>query len=342
MSIVINRSGLLTTVQDLGRFGFRKEGIILSGSMDKFAHRISNILVGNEESDAVLEITVIGPELHINKETLISICGANLYPKINGCPIPMWRPIFIKKDSVLTFGKCQFGMRAYLSIAGSFKIKEVMKSKSTYLRAKVGGYKGRQIEKNDILDIGEPSQISEIIKRRLHANNNITKSEVSWFTSKWFISSKTLPYYCDNPLIRVLKGPEYDFFTDKSKKDLFYKTFEITHHSDRMGFRLKGSSLKLEEEKSMISDAVSIGTIQVPPDGNPIVLMSDSQTTGGYPRIAHVISVDLSVLSQLKPGCHIKFSEITLEKAQELLIEREKIIESIKTAIMMKLHSSKI
>lgn len=332
MGIEIKSPGLLTTIQDLGRYGFRKYGIIVSGAMDFFAHRIANILVGNEEGEGTLEITLMGPKILINEDTLISICGADLSPKINETPVSMWRPIYVKKGSTLSFGKSNIGTRTYVAFAGSFNVEEIMGSKSTYLRAEIGGYEGRQLKKGDILQLKKPS------KRALEIMNDIigdiNKSGFGY--PKWFISKKILPDYKSHPIVRIIRGGEFNYFSAESKERLFGSKFTITPQSDRMGYRLNGASLKTKEKIEMISEAVALGTIQVPDDGNPIILLADRQTSGGYPKIGQVISVDIPVVAQLKPGDSISFYEVSLEEAQKLYIEREQNIEDIKRTLKIK------
>ncbi|WP_085829116.1 biotin-dependent carboxyltransferase family protein [Clostridium massiliodielmoense] len=332
MGIKIKSPGLLTTIQDGGRYGFRKYGVIVSGAMDEMAFRISNLLVGNNEFDAALEITLIGPKIQIDKDTVISICGGDIEPKVNGIKIPMWRPIFIKKGSTLSFGQCKLGARCYVAFGGSFNVEEVMKSKSTYIRAEIGGYKGRKLNRNDELMLNEPSYMGlKIIKNlSIQANSN------GFSYPKWYVSNTIIPKYNVNSIIRVIKGTEFDYFDESSKQSLFKENFIVTPESDRMGYRLKGKELKLKSQLEMLSEAVTLGTIQVPADGNPILLLADRQTTGGYPKIAEAISVDIPILAQLKPGDTIKFKEISLEEAQKLYIKREKDIRNLKTSLKLK------
>ncbi|MCY6369190.1 biotin-dependent carboxyltransferase family protein [Clostridium ganghwense] len=332
MDIEIKNPGLLTTIQDLGRYGFRKYGVIVSGAMDSFAHRMANIMVGNEEGEGTLEITLMGPEILINKDTLISICGADLSPKINDISISMWRPIYVKKGSILSFGKSNHGTRTYVAFAGFFNIEKIMGSKSTYLRAEIGGYEGRQLKRGDILEL------KELSNRALEIINNIAGNinEYGFAYPNWFISPKILPSYSNSPTVRIIRGGEFNYFNEQSKESLFQNKFLITPQSDRMGYRIKGESIELKESLEMISEAVALGTIQVPADGNPIILLADRQTTGGYPKIGQVISVDIPVVAQLKPGDSISFCEVSLEEAQKLYIEREKDIDDIKKALKIK------
>lgn len=332
MSVKIIRPGLLTTIQDIGRWGFQKYGIIVSGAMDTFSFRVANLLVGNDENSACLEITMIGPTMEIQEDSLISICGGNLSPEIDGKSIPLWRPIYVRKGSVLKFGACLSGCRTYLAIAGGFYVEEVMRSKSTYLRAGIGGLEGRSLKEGDIVNINKctPEQLKVTKKLSLLDDSN------SFKVVEWFITSEIIPKYKVNPIIRVIPGGEFKKFSSESRVGFFKSEFEVTSQSDRMGYRLKGTTLKLSRPLEMISEAVSFGTIQVPPEGNPIILLADRQTTGGYPKIAQVASIDIPLIAQVKPGEKISFQKISLEEAQKLYILRELNIQQLKQGINLK------
>lgn len=328
MSIKVIRPGLLSTVQDLGRHGFQRHGVVVSGAMDPFSLRIANLLVGNEETEGALEITMIGPKLQFEEDSLIAICGGNLSPEIDGKSIPEWRPVMIKKGRVLSFGAAKSGCRAYLAVAGGLDIPIVMGSRSTYLRAEFGGFHGRPLKKDDVLQTRTPSDLSaHFLYKKLRSN--------PFAVGEWSVSSKLRPV-TRNPVIRVTKGGQFDWFAAKSKEQFFLSEFQVTPQSDRMGYRLSGPTLQLAKPQELISEAVTAGTVQVPSEGNPIVLMADRQTTGGYPKIAQVISVDLPALGQVKPGEKIRFKEVSLEEAQKLLRLREQKIQLVKQAIFHK------
>ncbi|WP_261391627.1 biotin-dependent carboxyltransferase family protein [Cytobacillus firmus] len=330
--IKVLKPGLLSSIQDLGRTGYQKFGVIASGAMDPFSHRMANLLSGNEENDPALEITMMGPILTFEEDTLISICGGDLSPSINGQPIRTWRSVFVKKGSELKFGGCQKGCRAYLAVYGGFAVPEVMNSKSTYLRAGIGGFKGRALKAGDVLETGKPSLQS------LKMNDFLSKQllDKAFVENDWGIASKLIPETVGNPEIRITRGRQFDLFTHESRIQLFNHAFEVTAQSDRMGYRLKGPSLALSEHAEQISEAVNFGSIQVPPDGNPIVLLADRQTTGGYPKIGQVAAVDLPLLAQAKPGDALRFAEISNEQAQQLLIKREMKLKELKQGIFLK------
>ncbi|PAE26279.1 biotin-dependent carboxyltransferase family protein [Bacillus sp. 7894-2] len=330
--IKVLKPGLLSSIQDLGRTGYQKFGVIASGAMDPFSHRMANLLSGNEENDPALEITMMGPTLTFEEATLISICGGDLSPLINGQPIRTWRSIFVKKGSELKFGGCQKGCRAYLAVSGGFSVPEVMNSRSTYLRAGIGGFKGRALKAGDVLETGKPSlqslKMEDYLSKQLH--------DKTFVENDWGIASKLIPETIGNPEIRITRGRQFDLFTHESRIQLFNHAFEVTAQSDRMGYRLKGTSLALSEHAEQISEAVNFGSIQVPPDGNPIVLLADRQTTGGYPKIGQVAAVDLPLLAQAKPGDALRFKEISNGQAQQLLIKRELKLKELKQGISLK------
>lgn len=330
MSISVLSPGLLTTIQDLGRNGYQKYGVIVSGAMDSYAMRLSNILVGNRENEGVLEITLLGPSLKLEKGTLFSITGANISPTINGREIPRGRPVYLNKDCILKFGACKAGCRCYLSVAGGFDVPLVMESKSTYLRAEFGGFKGRALQKDDILSIGVKSSKSTKIIKKLED----IKGKSDFVASSWYMKNFMMQNF-ESMVIRVFEDRQFHNVSEESINKFFSSKFNIDARSDRMGYRLSGEKIELKEKLEMISEEVSIGTIQIPPDGNPIILLADRQTTGGYPKIAHVASVDIQKIVQLKPNDKITFKKITLEEAERLYFEREKDILELKKSIKL-------
>ncbi|XXM74356.1 biotin-dependent carboxyltransferase family protein [Lysinibacillus sphaericus] len=330
--IHVVKPGLLSSVQDLGRYGYQKYGVIVSGSMDPIAHRISNWLVGNDENEAVIEMTLTGPVLEFQETYLISICGGDLSPSIDGQPVPLWRSVLVKKGSTLKFGRCKSGARTYLAIAGGLDVPSVMNSRSTYLRAGIGGYDGRNLKEGDLLHSGEVLEDSQEMIEYLTPyleEGNFTEID-------WSISSEFISIHRSQKAIRVMEGPEFGLFTEDSRQAFFEKPFKVSPQSDRMGYRLEGTKLGLEQDTDMISEAVSFGTIQVPSDGNPIILLADRQTTGGYPRIGQIASVDLPLIAQTKPGEELSFSPITHEESQKLLIDRGKQLRHLKQGIALK------
>jgi antagonist of KipI len=330
VNISVLNPGLLTTIQDLGRNGYQKYGVIVSGAMDTYAMRLSNIIVGNEENEGVLEITFVGPSLKLEKGTLFSITGADLSPTINGKKISRGRPVYLNKDCILKFGSCITGCRCYLAVAGGFDVPKVMDSKSTYLRAEFGGFKGRALKKGDILSIGIKNSKSTKIIKKLEE----IKAKDDFVASSWYIKN-FMKQNVESTVIRVFEDRQFQKVSDESIDKFFSSKFNIDTRSDRMGYRLSGEKIELKEKLEMISEEVSVGTIQIPPDGNPIILLADRQTAGGYPKIAHVASIDIQKIVQLKPNDKITFKKITLEEAEKLYFEREKDILELKKSIKL-------
>ncbi|MFD1851412.1 biotin-dependent carboxyltransferase family protein [Oceanobacillus bengalensis] len=330
--IHIIKPGLLTTVQDLGRYGYQKYGVITSGVMDHLAHRIANLLVGNEEKKATLEVTLVGPVIQFEKDALIALSGADLSPTINGKPVRMWRTLFVKKGSKLKFGRCRQGCRTYIAIAGGINVPKVMNSQSTYLRAGIGGFEGRALEADDRLVTGELSRLSKDITSIITEEVDDEASELDWSIATSFIST----YSSERYLIRTMEGRQFDLFDETSRQVFFENEFKVTTQSDRMGYRLKGANLHVAEAGELISEAVAFGSVQVPSDGNPIILLADRQTTGGYPKIGQVATVDFSKLAQMKPGDKLRFKKITHEEAQVLYLEQEESIQQLRQGILLK------
>ncbi|MCQ6274231.1 biotin-dependent carboxyltransferase family protein [Bacillus sp. V3B] len=330
--ITITKPGLLSSIQDLGRYGFQKYGVITSGVMDSIAHRLANLLVGNKENQPTIEVTLLGPVIQFHQDSLIAICGGDLSPTINQIPIRTWRTILVKKGSELKFGQARAGCRAYLTVAGGFSIPSIMESASTYLRANIGGFHGRALQSGDQIKFDSLSILS--LKMMQQLNRQINNQP--FVEMEWSISSDLIPTLQSDPLIRVIKGRQYHLFAKKSREKFFTEPFKVTTQADRMGYRLQGPTLHLETAQEMISEAVTFGTIQVPAEGHPIVLLADRQTTGGYPKIGEIASVDLALMVQAKPGDDIYFTRITHEEAGLLHLEREIQIKQLKHGIFQK------
>jgi antagonist of KipI len=330
MSLEIIKPGLLTTIQDTGRYYFRKQGIVVSGAMDTFSLRIANLLVGNAQEEAALEITFSGPEIRFTQAQLIAITGTLQTPCIDKKPVSLWKPVYVRAGSLLTFDSPRRGCRAYLAVAGGLDVPKIMGSYATYLQAKVGGWQGRSLQTGDIIRYKHPAGYRQITIEVLE------KSSERFKPAKWGLASAYQLEVQQEPMIRVVKGPEYEHLTEESRRALWNELFHVSTRSDRMGYRLEGMSLLLKQPVELISSAVSFGTIQLPPKGNPIILMADHQTTGGYPRIAQVISADLPVLAHISPQQKIRFKEVSLEEAQELYYQRESIIGQLREAVKYK------
>lgn len=327
MTVKILKPGLLSTIQDLGRFGSQKYGVIVGGAMDSLSVRIANILVGNEEGEATIEITMFGTELEMLEETILAITGGNLNPVIDGKNVPMWRPILIQKGQVLKFTAPSSGSRAYISLSGGIEVPEVMGSKSTHAHAKIGGHKGRELQKGDILSCGEITERGEIFMKQLKEEN---------VPFEWFADYSAFYISPEPNKIRILKGSEFDYFDEASQKIFFKHPYKLTINANRMGYQLEGSKLALTKQFELLSEGVTYGTVQVPSNGQPIILMAERQTTGGYPKIGQVATVDLPRLAQLQPRDEIEFEMITINEAEKLLMKQEENIEALKVGIRLK------
>ena len=293
-SIKVIRPGACTTIQDLGRIGYQKFGIPVAGVMDEFAASVANFLVGNERNEAVLEITYLGPTLAFQEEMLIGIAGADVSPKLNGAPVPVWESFLVKKDDVLSFGSVKSGVRAYIAFAGAIDVPLVNGSKSTLMKSKIGGFQGRMLQAGDELSI---CVRQGAVPQRLPA--------------------PFIPVYPHSNDISVCLGPQDDYFTEQGIADFFRQPYTITANADRMGIRLDGVAVAHTAKADIISDAAVIGSIQVPADGKPIILMADRQTTGGYAKIGTVIKEDIIKLAQMASKDTVQFRRISMEEAQQ-------------------------
>ncbi len=329
--MTITKPGLLTTIQDSGRFGFQKFGITASGAADPLSHRLANLLAGNDEHLPTMEMTMIGPSMIFHKHTLISICGGDLSPTIDSKPVPLWRPVLVKEGSELRFSVSVRGLRAYLAVAGGFQVPMVMNSHSTSLTAKIGGFHGRTVERGDEILFNRPGALSRKIMSDLK-----TKLVHSFAAGKWSAGKPLFTKLNENLFIRVVKGRQFGLFTRQSRDSFFNSPYTVTSRSDRMGCRLAGEPLFLAKKQELISEAVNDGTIQVSADGNPIILLAERQTTGGYPKIGQIAAVDIPLIAQAKPGDRIFFRLISHEHAQQLFIEREMMLKEIKHGIQLK------
>ena len=301
--------GFLTTVQDRGRHGYQRYGVPVSGAMDLFALRAANLLVGNAEGEGALEITLLGPRLRLLENTVIAVTGADITPQLDYEELPMWQSCCVTKGSVVSFAGQRDGMRAYLAVAGGIDVPLVMGSKSTYTRASFGGLHGRALKPADVLK-GVPATAGKI-ERRLPA--------------------ELVPAYGHEHAVRVVLGPQNDFFTPEGVETLLKSPYTVTPQSDRMGYRLQGPAVKHKAGADIISDGIPFGAVQVAGDGMPIVLMADRGATGGYTKVATVISADLSQIAQAIPGDIIRFRAVTVQEAHEVLLQQEAIIQQIST-----------
>jgi len=319
--LIVEKAGLLDTIQDIGRWGYQKSGISVAGAMDPFSYTVGNLLLGNKPGDASMEITLLGPRLRFTKPTYIALTGGDLQPKLNGCSISMWRPIYVKEGDLLTLDSARIGCRTYLSILGGFQTPPFLHSRSTYLIGKMGGLEGRAIRKGDTL----PYQ--SLDEKTL--NDKILNEKRS-LRSSYQLSQRLIPDFDDpEPIIRVIPGPQREAFTQEGWETFIEKPYAVSNEMDRMGIRLQGPVIKHQEPADILSEAIPFGAIQVPADGQPIILMADRQTTGGYTKIGTVCSVDFSILAQLRPGQKIRFKPVSIDEAQELYRRQRNFLKAL-------------
>ncbi len=306
--------GAFTTVQDLGRYGYQKYGVSISGAMDRFALRVANLLAGNDEGEAAVEATIIGPRLKALEDIRVAISGADLSPEIDAKPVPMWRTLHVPKGGILSFGALKSGCRAYLAVSGGIDIPLIMGSRSIHTRSNLGG-KGRPLSKGDV------------IKRK---DSGIRIQE----SGTYQLPEDLIPVYGRQWKVRVVLGPQHDYFSRRGIETFLSGEYEITPQADRMGYRLKGPRIEHKDGPDILTDATPPGSIQVPGDGMPIVLLADGQTTGGYSKIATVASVDQDLLAQARPGDKVWFQRITISEAHRLLAGMEKKVERIRLNLL--------
>jgi len=300
--------GFLTTVQDKGRFGYRSIGMPVAGALDQYSYRVANLLVGNDQDAACLEITFLGPTLRALDSAVIALTGGAFQATLNEQPLPQWQAVEVKENDIITISEAKVGARGYLAVAGGFDVPMVMGSRSTYIRGKIGGFQGRPFQAGDELEVGLPLR------------------EPRHYIGK-FIPSEYIPKYNASGIVtlRVIMGPQENCFSQKGLQDFLMSTYTVTSESDRMGCRLGGTSVEhlSKDHAQIISDGIPLGAVQIPGDGMPIIMLADAQTTGGYPKIATVCTVDLPLVSQCKPGDEVHFLEITRDEAISLLKEQE-------------------
>ncbi len=314
MSLRILRPGLLTTVQDRGRFGLQHLGVVACGAMDPVALELANGLVGNRADDALLEITVLGPEIAFESDVLVALCGAEMEARVGTGAMTANRPVLLEKGTVLNTRRATLGSRAYLAVAGGIALAPVLGSRSTYLPAKFGGLEGRALRAGDRLPLVE--NVSALSLKR-YKNLNGKKDMSGLRSVSWSAPALTLP--AREPIvIHAMEGRQHAHFDAAARRAFFDATWRVTPDSNRMGFRLAGPTLAREEAVEILSEPTCLGTVQVPANGLPIALMADHQTTGGYPKIAEIAAADVPRLAQLAPGGRVQFARCTLEQAGEL------------------------
>ena len=308
--IEIIDGGILTTVQDLGRYGYQRYGVPVSGGLDRFALRAANIMVGNRETEAGLETTLAGLRLRFIEDTVIAITGADITPQMDGQAAPAWRPFAVPGGAVLSFDGVIEGMRAYVAVAGGIDVPQVLGSRSTYTRSSLGGLEGRALISSDILHTPGDGPIERVEGKTL--------------------PSEQIPAHGHSHTLRVVMGPQDDAFAQEGIRTFLSSTYEVSPQSDRIGYRLQGPAIQHTDGADIVSDGIPLGAVQVTGDGMPVVLLADRGTTGGYAKIATVITTDIPRLAQAAPGDTITFQQVSVEDAHVALREQEEVIQRLK------------
>ena len=304
MGIKILTPGMFTTVQDAGRRGYQSSGFSQAGVMDTRSYRIANLLVDNDADEAVLEIMMLGPSIEFGEDEVIAVTGAPVDPQINDRPVSMNRALQVKRGDVLKFGYPKTGRYAYIAFAGGLDIQPVMGSRSTHTKSLLGGFRGGSLEAGALIRLRNP-------RKRLRRMNKRDLSD-------WKETYKEEPVKPSSELLRVIMGPQEDYFTKEGIKTFLNAEYKIQVDSDRMGYRLDGEAVLAVQGVDIISDGIAFGAVQITPEGLPIIMLADRQTTGGYAKIANVISVDIPRLVQLRTNEKVKFTACSVEVAQRL------------------------
>ena len=317
MAIVVLSPGILTSVQDGGRLGYQQYGVSPSGPMDAHAFRVANILVGNDPDEAGLEMTVMGAELTFTDPAVVALTGADMGATLNGTKTDMYRALCVQAGDVLKLGFAMSGCRTYLAVRGGIGTDPVMGSRATMLGKNFGGYKGRKLQKDDVLEIRPASGKLE------HPETYFTQPETA------AAGVRTL---------RVIMGPQEDRFTEQGIRTFLNSEYTVGQDFDRQGYRLEGEKIEHKTDSNIISDGVVTGSIQVPGTGLPIVMTAERATVGGYTKIATVITADLPLIGQCKAGDRIRFEEVSVETAQDLLQQEADWLEALQKQVKDPAH----
>ncbi|MBQ0960977.1 biotin-dependent carboxyltransferase family protein [Ideonella sp. 4Y11] len=306
--------GLQTQLQDSGRWGWQADGVPVGGAMDGWSHRVANLLVGNAGDEATLEILLQGPRLRFARAAYIALVGAELPLTLDGQAVPAGRRLLVPAGAVLACGRARAGLRAYLAVQGGFDVPPVLGSRSTYVRGGFGGWQGRALQAGDRLPLG-PAAAEPPITAGLD-------------------TTPTLPDPAQTERVLVVPGEHWEAFPAAERAAFLATAWRVGPQSDRMGYRLQGPALGAPALGELLSEGVAFGTVQVPPDGQPIALMAERQSTGGYPKIAHVAAVDLPLLAQMAPGQRLRFELISTDRAQALLEDRERTLAQLRRTLL--------
>lgn len=307
MKMTVLSPGPLSTVQDEGRFGFMRTGFSPGGAMDTYSMRIANILVGNAPGDGVIEMTMLGMTVSFSCTAVIALTGADMAPAINEQPVEMYTALEVHPGDILSMKMAGSGMRTYLAVAGGFDLPRPMGSMSTNLKCGLGGFAGRKLQAGDEIPLRHSFTLAHLGSRKTEPEN----------------------MYPDSIGVRVILGPQDDYFTEKGIETFLNATYTVTEKSDRMGVRLGGEAIENKNGVDILSDGIATGAVQIPASGTPIIMMADRQTTGGYAKIANVISADLPKIAQSRPGTRIRFTAVTEKEAVRLKKQQERKLRAL-------------
>jgi antagonist of KipI len=319
----VNRAGFFTTVQDLGRPGFRRFGVSLGGALDSLGLRLANLLVGNDENSAGLEVAVGGLRLRFDDERIVAWCGGDFPARIGSMPLPAGHAAVVRAGDELVIDPPKIGFRAWLAISGGLGVPVVLGSRSTDLRSGFGGWQGRTIRDGDEIPLGENGPRAGVLLLKLR-----DRKIGNWKPPHLWRSPASA-----TPIARFIQGADWSRFAPSSREAFTSAKFVVSSDSDRMGARLTGPVLDRIDHGDLVSEVVAPGTVQVPPGGEPILLLGDCQTIGGYPKIAHVITVDLPIAAQVRPGDTVLFKEVSLTVAHQLLLTRDAELEQFRCGL---------
>ena len=310
-TIIIEEPGLLSTIQDLGRFEYQKYGVPTSGALDSLAFQIGNILLGNSYENPGIETTMIGPTIKFKSNMWICITGAQSSPTVDGHEIQMWKPIYVKENSILNWGTLNWGTRSYILFKMDMKIEKTMNSYSANTSIGIGGHdNGQPLKKGDKISL-------------INSNSSIPPLYNNFDYTKHYISQE------NDITLRIILGPHDDYFNQNEINKFLSSEYKITPQSNRIGYRLSGTKIKHINKSDIISEGGSLGSIQIPGEGQPIILLQDRGTTGGYPKIATIATVDIPKIAQAQPGQVIKFKKIDIEESISLLRSNNQILHNL-------------
>lgn len=340
MKVRVHDGGFQTTVQDSGRKGWQRYGVVVGGAMDTVAFQTANLLVGNPPQEAVLEMALRGVELSFERDALVALCGADFHFTVDGAACPQWRPVFVRPGSTLKVGYAVKGLRGYLSIAGHWDIPLTMGSKSTYVYGGFGGIAGRALQSGDTFDVfgpacSEQNGVGQTCLRQLREQAGAKAA--TW--PQWSAGPAIRTARSAVPRIRVLTGPDFSRLDRVAQHDLFTERFTVTPVSNRMGIRLEGKPLSVQFDRESVSKPMTFGTLQRTHDGQLTVLMADGETTGGYPAVGVVASVDLPLLAQARPGSSVSFQPLSLRQAVALRNRQLAAQRTLETAVKLRIAS---